>query len=126
MSSRTWWKSSSRDFVPSRYTEIRKATVRGPGSPTAARVTGAAARRRAASAQRTGGLLVRRKLACRVSLREQTSLWGPKRERLVVRLEEGLSGFPNGPNGEELASSYSGTYPLPRHWPPSPAYTSGT
>lgn len=35
MSSRTWWKSSSRDFMPSRYTEIRKATVsRKPaGSP---------------------------------------------------------------------------------------------
>lgn len=28
MSSRTWWKSSSRDFMPSRYTEIRKAAVR--------------------------------------------------------------------------------------------------
>lgn len=37
MSSRTWWKSSSRDFMPSRYTEIRKAAVRAatagpPGS----------------------------------------------------------------------------------------------
>lgn len=28
MSSRTWWKSSSRDFMPSRYTEIGKAMVR--------------------------------------------------------------------------------------------------
>lgn len=38
MSSRTWWKSSSRDFMPSRYTEIKKAMVRGeiagpPGLP---------------------------------------------------------------------------------------------
>lgn len=29
MSSRTWWKISSRDFMPSRYTEIRKAMVKG-------------------------------------------------------------------------------------------------
>lgn len=31
MSSRTWWKSSSRDFMPSRYTAVGKAVVRGPG-----------------------------------------------------------------------------------------------
>lgn len=46
MSSRTWWKISSRDFMPSRYTEIRKAMVKGEmaglpgGSQPAHRETG--------------------------------------------------------------------------------------
>lgn len=59
---------------------------------------------------------------------------GPKHEGLAGRLEEGLPGLPSGPGGDGLGSasphgqapSHPGAYPLPRHWPPSPAYTSGT